>query len=121
MRGFYSDGSSVVVKSTGYTLTPRQLDVMQQVAKGLSNQEIADTLMISERTVRTHISDVLGVLQVNSRTAALVALGWVRVPVGPDGPSFVPLRRDSLEWMRGCLLESITHLDDALGKQSEVE
>ena len=54
------------------------------VAQGRSNQEIADALVISERTARTHVSHVLRKLQLNSRTqAALVAVreGLVPPPV----------------------------------------
>ena len=56
-------------------LTPRELDVLRLVARGLSNQEIARQLMLGETTVRTHVSSILGKLQLASRTqAALYAL-----------------------------------------------
>lgn len=56
-------------------LTVRERDVLALVAKGLSNQEIARELVISERTARTHVSNVLHKLQLTSRTqAALVAV-----------------------------------------------
>lgn len=56
-------------------LTDREVEVLALVAKGLSNQEIADTLIISERTVRTHVSNILDKLQLANRTqAALYAL-----------------------------------------------
>lgn len=56
-------------------LTEREIDVLKLVAHGLSNQEIADTLVISERTVRTHISNILDKLHLANRTqAALYAL-----------------------------------------------
>jgi NarL family two-component system response regulator LiaR len=57
------------------TLTGRETDVLQAVARGLSNQEIADSLVISEATVKTHINNILGKLNLPSRTrAALYAL-----------------------------------------------
>jgi NarL family two-component system response regulator LiaR len=56
-------------------LTERELEVLQLVARGLSNQEIADELVVSERTVRTHVSNILGKLHLANRTqAALYAL-----------------------------------------------
>lgn len=56
-------------------LTPREVDVLRLVAQGLSNQQIADRLVVSEPTVRTHMTNILGKLQLTSRTqAALYAL-----------------------------------------------
>lgn len=56
-------------------LTRRERDVLKLVAEGRSNQEIARELSISERTARTHVSNLLGKLNLRSRTqAALVAV-----------------------------------------------
>ncbi|MCL7455539.1 MAG: response regulator transcription factor [Anaerolineae bacterium] len=56
-------------------LTERELDVLRLVAQGLSNDEIGSRLFISERTVRTHVSNILGKLHLANRTqAALYAL-----------------------------------------------
>lgn len=56
-------------------LTEREIDVLILVARGLSNQEIADQLVISERTARTHLSNILAKLHLANRTqAALYAL-----------------------------------------------
>ncbi len=60
---------------TGEPLTERELEILQLVARGLSNQQIAAELVISERTARTHISNILAKLQLANRTqAALYAL-----------------------------------------------
>ena len=56
-------------------LTEREVEVLKQVARGLSNDEIAQLLVVSERTVRTHVSNILGKLHLANRTqAALYAL-----------------------------------------------
>ena len=56
-------------------LTKREVDVLQVLAKGKSNRDIASELSISETTVRTHVSNILGKLHLASRTeAALYAL-----------------------------------------------
>lgn len=56
-------------------LTQRELDVLRLLARGQSNQEIADGLAITERTARTHVSNILAKLDLRSRTqAALFAV-----------------------------------------------
>ena len=56
-------------------LTPRETEVLRMVSRGLTNNEIAEQLVVSERTVRTHISNILGKLHLANRTqAALYAL-----------------------------------------------
>lgn len=56
-------------------LTARELDVLRLVAQGRSNREIAEKLVITELTVSTHVSNILGKLHLASRTqAALFAL-----------------------------------------------
>ncbi|WCG84640.1 nitrate/nitrite response regulator protein NarP [Pectobacterium sp. A5351] len=53
-------------------LTERELDVLQEVASGLSNKQIAGVLYISEETVKVHIRNMLRKLNVRSRVAATV-------------------------------------------------
>jgi len=56
-------------------LTEREVEVIQLVAQGLSNQEIAEQLVVTERTVRSHVSSILAKLHLANRTqAALYAL-----------------------------------------------
>jgi DNA-binding NarL/FixJ family response regulator len=56
-------------------LTAREREILTLVAEGRSNKEIAAELVISERTARTHVSNLLGKLNLSSRTqAALVAI-----------------------------------------------
>jgi len=62
-------------RPTPEPLTEREVEVLRQVARGLSNQEIASKLVITEATVRTHVSNILSKLHLASRTqAALYAL-----------------------------------------------
>lgn len=62
-------------KPTDEPLTEREVDVLRLVARGMGNQQIADQLIISEATVRTHVSNILSKLHLASRTqAALYAL-----------------------------------------------
>ena len=53
-------------------LTERELDVLRLLAKGLSNQEIAESLQLSEGTVRNYLSTLFSKLGVNDRTKAAV-------------------------------------------------
>lgn len=56
-------------------LTDREIQVLRLVAQGLSNQQIAQALVLSPATVRTHVGNILGKLGLNNRTqAALYAL-----------------------------------------------
>lgn len=56
-------------------LTEREIEILQMVAQGRTNQQIADELFLSERTVRTHITNILAKLRLGNRTqAALYAL-----------------------------------------------
>ena len=53
-------------------LTEREFEVLNLIAAGLNNRQIADKLVISEKTVKTHVSSILGKLHVEDRTQAAV-------------------------------------------------
>ncbi|HKB90654.1 MAG TPA: response regulator transcription factor [Opitutaceae bacterium] len=54
-------------------LTPREVDVLREVAKGLSNKELADMLGITEHTAKDHLKSILAKLRVADRTQAVTA------------------------------------------------
>ena len=59
----------------GEMLTPREVEILQYLAQGLSNREIAETLTVSTRTVTTHVRNILDKLHLANRTqAALYAI-----------------------------------------------
>ncbi len=69
-------GRSAVKKENPFSmLTKREQEVLQEIAKGRSNKEIAAELHITEQTVKTHVSNILAKLEVDDRTqAALYAV-----------------------------------------------
>ncbi|API93438.1 MULTISPECIES: response regulator [Virgibacillus] len=65
-----------------HLLTKRECQVLQLLADGKSNRAVAETLYISEKTVKNHVSNILQKMNVNDRTQAVVAAirkGWVEV------------------------------------------
>ena len=64
-------------------LTPRELDVLRAVARGLSNSEVGRELFIGEATVKTHLLRIFAKLEVTDRTAAVTAaykIGLISLP-----------------------------------------
>ena len=61
-----------VTASLGPGLTPREIEVLRHVAEGKSNGEIAAALFLSDKTVKTHVSNILAKLQLADRTQAAI-------------------------------------------------
>jgi DNA-binding NarL/FixJ family response regulator len=68
--GYFAPGRAAAVPFTG--LTDREREVLELVARGRSNAEIAKELFVSPKTVRNHVSNVFAKLQVSDRAQAIV-------------------------------------------------
>lgn len=60
-------------------ITKREYEVLELIAAGLSNQDIADRLFVSNSTVKTHVSNVLAKLEASRRTEAIVRAKELRI------------------------------------------
>jgi two-component system nitrate/nitrite response regulator NarL len=73
LREFEKDGSGTDGEmDTAEPLTQREMEVLQLVVEGKSNQEIAESLVISESTVKNHLRNILGKLHLRNRIQAAV-------------------------------------------------
>ena len=64
------DGRQSQARLLGQQLTPRELEVLEMLARGAGGREIARTLGVAPNTVRTHVQSILSKLQVHSRLEA---------------------------------------------------
>ncbi len=74
--------SGIEVRRPLHLLTKRECEVLQLLADGSSNRVIGQTLEISEKTVKNHVSSILQKMKVNDRTQAVVTAikkGWVNI------------------------------------------
>ena len=76
--------AAAATTATFSELTSRELDILHHVARGLSNREIADTLFLSEATVKTHVTRILSKLGLRGRVQAVV-LAYESGLVEPGG------------------------------------
>ena len=69
--------SEIAEHATDYALTPREIDVLQLIAKGNANKEVARILSLTEETIKGHVKNILAKLGANDRTHA-VTIGLKR-------------------------------------------
>lgn len=69
----------VTVQTTGETLSSREMEVLHLIATGATNRDIADQLVISETTVKSHVTSILRKLNVKSRTQAVASARDLRL------------------------------------------
>lgn len=73
---------NIEIRRPLHLLTRRECEVLQMLADGKSNRAIGESLFISEKTVKNHVSNILQKMNVNDRTQAVVVAiknGWVEV------------------------------------------
>ena len=78
-------------KNQSVSLTEREKEVLGLVARGLSNKALAETLALTEGTVKIHVSRILSKLDVSSRTEAAIRAVQLGL-VSADGPSPTTVR-----------------------------
>jgi DNA-binding NarL/FixJ family response regulator len=74
----FADLETGVIEEAG--LTPRELDVLELLGKNLTNQEIAEKLVIEVGTVKNHVHSILSKLNVNTRDEAATYLALIKSP-----------------------------------------
>jgi DNA-binding CsgD family transcriptional regulator len=77
-------------------LTPRERQVLQQAALGMSNRQIGEELQIAEQTVKNHLSSAMRKLSIRDRTSAVVIAlgqGLISIPVVPAQDATLDGRR----------------------------
>lgn len=82
LREFSSADVDAETESIFIPLSNREIEVLEQIARGNSNKEIARALKISDQTVKNHITSILRKLAVNDRTQAVVYAirhGWIKM------------------------------------------
>jgi DNA-binding NarL/FixJ family response regulator len=76
LAGMFADLETGVIETAG--LTPRELEVLELLGQNMTNEEIAETLVIEVGTVKNHVHSILNKLNVNSRQEAATYLALIK-------------------------------------------
>jgi DNA-binding CsgD family transcriptional regulator len=96
------------------SLSDRELQIVELVAAGLTNQEIAEKLDISKRTVDNHISNILTKTATGNRVALVRwALQWGKVCIDEVNCCTLPIAREALPPAKGMLADKIVAAEDS--------
>jgi DNA-binding NarL/FixJ family response regulator len=76
--------SDRVIKDVPVELTAREIEVLEEIARGHTNAEIAESLFLSEATVKSHVHSILSKCQLRDRTQAII-LAYETGLVRPGG------------------------------------
>ena len=79
LQGAHRKGSTIVAE-----LSKREMEVLKSVSEGLSNAAIGEALFISEKTVKSHVSNILSKLHLADRTQAAVFAWREGLMINPD-------------------------------------
>ena len=82
LRQFTTDAPRKKTEVSYESLTEREQQVLEWLAEGKTNKEIGEVLIISDRTVQTHLSNIFSKMGVSSRTEAVLTAirrGWIKV------------------------------------------
>jgi pimeloyl-ACP methyl ester carboxylesterase/DNA-binding CsgD family transcriptional regulator len=86
LRGFLGRPGAPAPSSSAAELSPRELEVLELVAAGLTNEAIAERLSLSVRTVERHLSNVYAKLRLSGKTArTAAAVSFIKLRTPPDG------------------------------------
>ena len=98
-------------------LSPREVEILDNIAQGMTNKQVAYALSISEQTVKNHMSSILRKLSVNDRTQAVVYAmrqGWIRMP-----EDTIAARQPARDLRPGLPAELADEAGTGLGKELE--
>jgi DNA-binding CsgD family transcriptional regulator len=110
IRGSSSHGSGTV-STRHYSLTPREIEIVQKIADGRSNKEVGHDFSIRERTVKHHLTNIFGKVGVSSRLELALFARDHQISTFPASSVYptVPAHED--DWLRAEKQQTDEHRD----------